>query len=104
MYFGWFVTVCVLAINAIAITVLRVATASSVVPLAEIAWAYVLWLVFGTLASFSIVRLIYTAMRKLRTVLVREATLMELLQFVVVLVCLSGIPGSGLKFFSVFLI
>ncbi len=94
VYFGWFFTVCVLIFNAVAITVLRVATAA-LVPMAELAWAYVLWLLFGSLASFSICRLVYTAVRKMRIILIREAIFMQLLQLGVVFVCLAGIPSSG---------
>ena len=81
-----------LTFNAVAMTVLKT---SFTTDLSELVWSFVLYVLFGCIAVFSVYRLLYTGLRKMRQSLVAETVFFLGLQLLVLLTFLVGIPGSG---------
>ncbi len=75
--------------NAIALCIVRATTATASVD-ADIVRAFVLIFLFGTIASFAVFRSVYTALRKLRRVLLMESLVWVSLQIAVVSLRVRG--------------
>lgn len=83
LYWLFLIEIAAALFNAIALCVARATTTATSAD-ADIVRAFVLFFVFGTVASFAVFRCIYTALRKLRRVLLAESLVWVGLQIAVV--------------------